>query len=58
MQINVPDLVLLALLWLMPACPTEDSIMCGWDASGLVREADGNGRGRAFIALTEALVLR
>lgn len=30
----------------LPACPTEDSAWCTWDAA-----ASGNGQGRSFVAL-------
>ena len=37
---------------LFPACPTEDSVRCAWDA-----EAQGNGTGASFIALTETIII-
>lgn len=40
------------LAFLFPACPTEDSIRCAWDA-----EAQGNGTGASFIALTETIII-
>lgn len=32
----------------LPACPTEDSVGCRWDAS-----TQGNGMGRSFIAYAD-----
>lgn len=33
------------VLHLMPACPTEDSNWCGWNAA-----VQGNGQGRSFLS--------
>ena len=44
--------VLLAiLLALFPACPTEDSTGCVWDA-----QTHGNGEGRTFLAIGETTI--
>lgn len=50
---DIPAIILAALLHLFPACPTEDSNRCGWDAA-----TSGNGRGASFIALTDTLILK
>jgi len=39
------------ILALLPACATEDSSWCVWDA-----QARGNGQGRSFIALEHSVI--
>lgn len=53
MTIDIPAALLAALLHLFPACPTEDSTRCGWNA-----QEQGNGLGNSFIALTETTTIR
>lgn len=36
----------------IPACPTEDSTGCYWDAS-----TQGNGNGRSFVAITDDFII-
>ncbi|MDP2047577.1 MAG: hypothetical protein Q8K33_01605 [Cypionkella sp.] len=43
---TIPATIFALLLSLMPACPTEDSTNCGWDA-----QAQGNHRGQSFVSL-------
>lgn len=50
---DVPAIILAALLHLFPACPTEDSAGCGWNA-----QTQGNGRGQSFIAITDRVILK
>lgn len=40
-----------ALLVILPACPTEDSDWCGWNA-----QEQGNSAGRSFVSLGGALI--
>ena len=42
--------VILSLI--LPACPTEDSTQCTWDAS-----AQGNGQGTSFVAIDDTTIL-
>lgn len=39
------------LVALLGACPTEDSVMCVWDA-----EAQGNGLGTSFLSVSDDLL--
>jgi hypothetical protein len=52
MTLDLPATLLALLLHLFPACPTEDSAGCGWNA-----QEQGNGRGASFIALSDNLIL-
>ena len=45
-------LLLAALTAFLPACTTEDDVLCYWDAA-----ASGNGAGTSFISLTEDTIL-
>lgn len=45
------SIVLALLLALLPACPTEDSTNCGWDAT-----THGNGTGHSFITIGTATI--
>lgn len=45
-------LLLLSFFFNLPACATEDSTHCYWDAS-----VQGNGQGASFISLSEDAVL-
>lgn len=46
------SIILAILIAFLPACPTEDSTGCYWDAS--IR---GNGEGHSFIALDNMVIL-
>lgn len=48
----VPAFILIILAIVLPACPTEDSVGCYWDAS-----AHGNEQGSSFIAIDDETVL-
>lgn len=52
-MINLPAALIALLLHMFPACPTEDSAGCGWNA-----QTQGNGRGKSFIAITDTLILK
>lgn len=39
------------LVEIMPACPTEDSNWCGWNAA-----AQGNGQGRSFLSFGNLII--
>lgn len=45
------QIILAALLAVMPPCPTEDSDWCGWNAA-----EQGNGRGRSFVRLGPLII--
>lgn len=45
------SIVLALLLAMLPACPTEDSTNCGWNAS-----THGNGTGSSFITIGTATI--
>lgn len=36
----------------LPSCPTEDSVVCTWDAA-----AHGTGQGRSFVALWDDVIV-
>lgn len=42
--VAVLTLIAFVIMLLIPACKTEDSSNCGWDAA-----KQGNGQGRSFI---------
>lgn len=48
---DLPAIIIAALLHLFPACPTEDSANCFWDAT-----TRGNGIGSSFIDIGGTII--
>lgn len=46
------DLILAALLAVLPPCPVEDADWCGWNAA-----EQGNGEGRSFASLGPVFII-
>ena len=40
------NIIISLLIAILPACPTEDSNFCSWDAS-----THGNGQGSSFVTI-------